>query len=329
MDRFLRLGGLLCVAGLLGIFPTADISAQAPDAPLSVALSPIEGHGPWRYRLALTSHRAQEVTYDRRLLQLEVKPEGSRRRFRCTHPDAPREGVRRTMATGEVHEEWVDLRMFCSGSALRALRWGSAEVGVQFGYRRRGRGRFVARIEGERRPATRIEGGTIQWDRAQSTPSDAPIRVGIDDDTSRGAVRFRPTIRASANIRPIVYMRDDHFSFEVRGPRGVVMCRRPRAPIYPIRERFFRLTNRKRRNLLDAAYYCPDGTFEQPGLYQVRPTLELPYDGERFGLDALTGTFVGSTGVVRVRGTAYEPHPMDSLPALHAGEEHAETEPSS
>ena len=74
----LGVGVLLAMAGMLG---AGTASADAPS--VSFTVSPIEGHGPWVYELAITNHEAQRVAVDRRLLEFTVRPEGSRRTFVC------------------------------------------------------------------------------------------------------------------------------------------------------------------------------------------------------------------------------------------------------
>lgn len=297
----------------MGLTLTVSASAAADDARVSVQLRPVAEHAPWVYRLSVTSHQDQEVAYDRRLLRLEVHVEGVRRALKCSHPDAPRRAPQSTaMAAGESRHEWIDLRMYCWGRALSALESGDARITSRFGFKRRGRRRFVARTEGERRPLHDVPGPELVWTHTSAEASPGPIRLGLADHSSRGRVRFRPSLRAG-NSRPRVYLRDDQYSFEVDGPDGHVSCVRPRLAIVPIRDRFRRLRSRRTRENLEADYYCPDGTFDEPGIYSVTPVLTLPHSGESLGIEALTGVFVGSPGIIRVRTRRYVPHDPDAL----------------
>lgn len=295
-------------------------SAIAPDTPalgqaappVSIRLEPT--NNPWIYRFHVDSHAAQEVLIDRRMLEFSVQPEGSRRRFVCRHPDRPRRGQTRAMTAGETHSEWLDLRSYCGGRAMRALRRERATLATRFGYSRRGRGRFVARRDGERL-LLRVDGPSLDWEHVAQTPTDAPIRLGVADFRGRGRVRFVTTIRAGVDARPIVYLRDDLLSFVIRTPSGdEIHCARPRQEIYPIRERFRRLGQRVRRNVLEARHYCPAGTFDTPGIYEVTPILTLPYGAHAFPFEALTGRFRGSPGVIHVRSRRYREQPLGSLP---------------
>lgn len=272
------------------------------------------------------------VAVDRRLLELVVRPADSRRRYRCRHPDRPRRGRdarRKTLAPGAEATEWVDLRMYCWGRALDALSDG-ATVEATYGFRRRGRDRCVW-CEGERRDHVRqIELERFELDAApeRTRDADAPIRVEMSPRrTSREAyVRFVVAASASeAAGRQRVYIRPDQWRFYVRGPLGEVMCRLPRRPVSPIVDFFRTVTTRRRvRDVLDATAYCPEGTFEAAGVYDVTPILDLPYSGDRYDLEAATGTFVGVPTPVRIdRG---ELGYVEQDPSMWSNEDTGDTE---
>ncbi len=305
---------------------STSVTAEADDeAPISVSLTPLPGHGPYKYKLTVTAHADREVVTDRRLLQLTVRPEveGRRRapRLRCRHPDEPRRVERsREMSAGETYVEWVDLRMYCWGRSLRALRQSPGTIEVGYGFRRRGRRRWVAREEGERRPPRGVEGEPVQWSPPESADDDseAPVRVGMRPTSSRRAPILRPTIRATEG-RPRAYLRDDLWSFTVHGPMGTVECRPRRQVIAPIVDFFSRLRTRPRTQRFDAEYFCPEDTFAVPGVYEVVPRIELIYDADRYDFDAVTGTFEGDpTPVRRTRGE-YVEQTLESLAAAGQG----------
>lgn len=296
------------------------VNAQVDAPPVRVELLPFDAAGPYKRRIRITSLRDQEVAVDRRLLDITVKPEGSRRRYRCRHPDAPRRGRTETMASGTTHEEWLDLRMYCWGRALDALVAGPATLEVRYGYASRGRGRFVAQVEGERRPMHRIELDPLAW-----TPPPQPgetvtpsVTLTLRPVSRRGAPTLRPSVRTS-DPSARIYVRDDHFRFDVVGPVGRVHCERERQPINPIVDFFRRLRGRAYTDSLAADYFCPEDTFEVPGVYEITPTIELPYSGSEYGFEAVTGVFEGTPGVVRVRSTRYVVQaPEDLLRVLEA-----------
>ena len=312
---------LLPLALLSALLPAAPSAADDGTPPISVALTPLSEHGPYKWRLALTAHEAREVATDRRLLRLTVRPtvEGRRRspRLRCSHPDAPRRATRtKTMTPGESHEEWVDLRMYCWGRALRALENGEATVEVEYGFPRGGRDRFVAREDGERRPPHRVPGGAIQWrPPAEVEAGDPPlVEVGLRPTSTRGTPSLQPTIRAPSG-RPRVYLRDDLWSFVVRGPLGTVECHPGRQQIVPIVDFFTRLSGRDRRQTFAAAFYCPEGTFAVPGVYEVTTHLDLIYGADEYDFEAVTGTFTGPPEPVRVTHGTYVEQGLDTLVA--------------
>jgi len=311
------------LAALFVFGATTGVRAD-DDAPVAVSLTPLPEHGPYKYKLTVTARADREVVTDRRLLQLTFRPEveGRRRspRLRCRHPDQPRRVERsRPMGAGETYEEWVDLRMYCWGRALRALRQAPGTLEVGYGFRRRGRHRWVARAEGERRPPRGVEGEPISWTPPEA-PEDpeAPVRVGMRPTSSRGTPVLRPTIRA-AEGRPKVYLRDDLWSFTVHGPLGTVACEPRRQVIAPIVDFFSTLRSRPRTQRFAAEYYCPEDTFAVPGVYEVVPRIELIYDADRFDFDAVTGTFEGPPAPVRRTRGAYVEQTLESLEA--AGEE--------
>lgn len=313
----------MILAALLTL--SASATAHADDEPIRVSLTPLAEYGPYKAKLTITAHAEREVVIDRRLLQLTVRPEveGRRRspRLRCRHPDEPRRAERtRTMSAGETYEEWVDLRMYCWGRALRALEAGPATIEVGYGFRRGGRGRFVARQEGERRPPRGVEAEPLAWPGPPETSDEGeemPVRVGLRPTSSRGTPVLRPTIRATGG-RPRVYLRDDLWSFTVQGPLGTVECAPRRQLIAPIVDFYRRLSSRPRTERFAVEHYCPEDTFSLPGIYDVVPRIELIYDADRFDFDAVTGTFEGEpTPVRRTRGEYLE-QTLESLAAAFA-----------
>ena len=52
---------------------------------------------------------------------------------------------------------------------------------------------------------------------------------------------------------------------------------------------------------VDGGRYCPEDTFDAPGIYEVVADVALPYEGGRFGFEAVTGTYRSHVGYVRVR----------------------------
>ncbi|MEM9072378.1 MAG: hypothetical protein AAGE52_27985 [Myxococcota bacterium] len=289
---------------LLLALTSTTTTAQEPA--LSISVHAFDQGGPFHRRVVVVSNRDQDVVRDRRLLRFTFRAEGSRRRHTCVHPSAPRrvsEPRVARMAAGDRYEEWVDLRMYCWGRALKALSRGG-EITATYGFRRRGRRQWIARVDGERRPLHRVELGGTPWGGVPVPATANDVTVALSPATVRGSwPTFRPRVRGQGRV----YLRDDLWSFLVRGPLGVVSCEPQRHPVTPIVDFFVRLSRRGRSASLDASLYCPDDTFRVEGVYEVTPSLELIYDAEAFSFDAITGEFEGAPQAIRVlrRGAPY------------------------
>lgn len=298
------------VLAVLGPLFVGTVSAQEP-ARARVSLSPLGGY---RFGVHWESQDTQEFVVDRRLLRFDVHVEGRRRPHRCAHPQAPRQvDERRVRETqpGWAADEFVDLRMYCTGAALQALD-GPARIEASYGFRRRGRRRYIARREGERRPLAKLSAGTYTWsgiNPASAEPEGiAPV---LRPMTSRGSRPvFRVRVRAPRAVR--AYLTDDLYSFRVRQPSGTeVRCAARRQRVTPIVDFFRRVGSRRGPSAtLDSALYCPDKTFAEAGVYEVTPVLELLYSGEAFGFETPLGTFEGRTVPVRVLGV-YREQPIE------------------
>ena len=309
---------------LLGAVVLGQASLAQADEQVEVTLAPWDRHDgverPFRYVLELRSAGAApiEVLADRRVLRFEVRPTEGRRRYRCRHPAAPgrvAEGRVRTLTPGSAEDaswrEWIDLRMYCTGSALRALEAG-ATITPTYGWPRATRTRWVARRPGA---------PTREWmghaDLAPLTlaaaPQEAltvrmrgegasPIDLGLASASARtgGALVLRPSIRArEGTVR--LYVRPDAFGFSVRGPLGDVTCAVERGGGSPPPDLFRRVTRRSAaRVALDADFFCPAHTFDLAGVYEIAPEVELPHSGEEHGLDAVTGRFRGPAVPIRI-----------------------------
>lgn len=311
----------LLLALTLVLLSGRPVVAQPTPTPprLEVRLDTLDSaHGPWKRRLVVRSLVRQEVAVDRRLLELTVfepRERGRPRRHVCRHPDAPRRPVparTETLDAGATHEEWIDLRMYCWGAALGALSRGSATVEVAYGFR--ARRAFVVREPDERRPPHRVSGDGFEW-TAPSAPAEAPaIQVRLRPVSTRRTPTFAVSVRGTGEAaRKRVYLRDDLFSFTVRGPLGTARCETERTAIVPIVD-FYRSLARASSTTLSVAGLCPEGTFDVPGVYEVVPEVELVYDGSRYEVDAVTGTFTGAPAVIRITGGAYVVQRVEDLP---------------
>lgn len=338
---------LLVVAAALVHAALADAALADEAAPVSLELSPwaaFDGvERPYRFVVELRPHGADpvEVVADRRLLSFEVRPNDSRRRYRCRHPDAQRRAPESrvvTLTPGGADDgswrEWIDLRMYCTGRALRALD-GGAELHVDYGWTRRTRQRWVARAPGapwrswtgglEHAPLVfplMPELGTRRLD-AEDGASLVEATLSPSSARTEAGLRFRTAVRAREGSHRI-YVRPDDWSFRVDGPLGVVTCRAPRGGgNNPPPDLYTRITTRRAvRHTLEATFFCPDGTFEQAGVYEIVPKLRLERSGEAWGFDAVTGRYVGAPTAVRItRGEGgYVPQIPERVPEASEAE---------
>lgn len=333
VERAVRGPLLMVVLGLVWVPTVSAESAEADASPVEVTLEPWAAHDgvdrPFRYIVTMRPRgdAPLEVVADRRLLSFVVRRPESRRRFRCAHPHAPprpdEERVRTSSRGGEagsVWREWIDLRMYCWGGALAALRDG-AQVEGRYGWRRADRRRWVARTPESpwrewtggvdlvpfsfsrvEEPPTRRLDEEWESDTSENARRVAPVHVMLSSRTvlRGGMVSFRPSVRAREG-RARVYVRPDSWSFEVRGPTTTVRCAIPPGGGAPPADLFRPITERYAAvDLLDAEFMCPEGTFDQAGVYEVVPELSLRHSGEEWGYDAIIGRFAGPPSPIRV-----------------------------
>lgn len=350
MNHLARLAPLvlaLVVLALVVLVAPSLVDAQrarVPEEPrLSVTLEPFPEAGPWKRKLVLRSLRAQEVVRDRRLLELtvlEARERGRPRRHVCRYPGAPARPVEArvaAMSAGETYVEWLDLRELCWGRAARVLESGEVTVEVSYGFR--ARSRAVVREEGERRPPHRVPGDAFTFALPSATPgaTTTSTTTGATTSTTTGAtatatdasastltLSLAPTSTAGTPVLSVtirgegddrVYVRDDLFSFDVRGPLGSVRCAIPRTTIVPIVD-FYRRLSRPTRTSIAASIQCPEDTFAVAGVYEVVPVVDLVYDGARYDLEAVTGRFEGAPAAVRITSREYVEQRVEDLLAI-------------
>ncbi|MFK7987222.1 MAG: hypothetical protein AB8I08_14455 [Sandaracinaceae bacterium] len=300
--------------------------ASADEAPVEVTLAPWAAYDgverPFRYILRIAPRHAGpvEAVADRRLLSFQVRAPGTRRRraLRCRHPHTPRrpaggrvQVLRSSDEGGGVYEEYVDLRMYCWGRALAALEAGG-EVTSRYGFRRRTRAAWVARV-----PNSRWRDWTGGVDLPPftfpATPQSTEAEPGNAGPASAVRVRLRDrsarrggslSLPVSVNMRAgsaRVFVRPATFEFAVNGPLGTARCRLEGSQGHPAPDLYRRITTRyAARQTLSATQLCPEDTFLLPGIYELTPTAHLDHDGADYDLNALTGDFVGETAVVRI-----------------------------
>lgn len=273
---------------------------EPPPPPLRITVS--EDPRPYHVHVSVSVGAAdlRAVVADERLLRFEVeRARGAP--LRCDFAGTPArvdpEMLREAPAIESVvFDVIVDLRMYCSAAAFSALA-GGARLVPHVGFRSGGRDRYV--VTGPRRPVVDVPGASFRFVPPTTSAAGVPIRVNLPAVATRGNVILSPEVEALEAVT--LYFRSDLFTFAVRSPSGVERrCAVPRHPITPVRDFFSRLVAGRRLSVrIDVARICP-GLFEEPGVHDVIPVLELPYDGGSVGLTALTGTFRGAPSFVRV-----------------------------
>lgn len=306
-------------------------------------------HRPFRFILRASATEPVDFVGDRRLLRLTVRTGGRRRRRRtCRHPARPqrvdaarivRLGPAAGGGGGQSWREWIDLRMFC-GPAVLAEQ--ATEVTVSYGFRGRGRSRWVWRRGANERAQHRVQVGlwpglpndalapddagsararpttspSGSTPSAEATPSAEPplaLRMLGAQARTLAGLRFIPSVTALGRPR-FLYLRPDAWSFQVTSPDGGrFRCGLPAFRGEPVRDFYTRLPKGRRlTQRLEAAALCAPGAFRRNGVYLVRPEVTLNHRGDAWGLDAVVGRFVGPAVPVRVFGhRPYIPHSVD------------------
>lgn len=306
--------GMLVLASLGG----APDARADDDAPVTLTLTPWSAYDgverPFRFIVEMRARGGEEleVVADRRLLRFEVRPTEGRRRYRCRHPAAPSRvsEARIRSASDEPWREWIDLRMYCTGRALNALRDG-ATVEARYGWPRANRRRWIARRPNApvREWTAHVEPPPLSFAAVPDEPTrrvgeegESPVEIALSRTTARtgAGLVFRTAIRARDGSERL-YDRGDAWMFRVRGPLGDVACAVEMGGGSPPPDFFVRVTRRRAsRQRLEADHFCPDDTFTLAGVYEITPEVRLPHSGEEWGLEAVTGRFVGPTVPVRV-----------------------------
>lgn len=144
-----------------------------------------------------------------------------------------------------------------------------------------------------------------------STPLELVTLEGSDARNARAVTAAVAIVNRSAEPS-YVYFRRELVSFEVSGPGGAFTCEPGPDERAPDRQSYSRLKPGGRVTATSRLIeLCPDGSFEQPGLYLVETRLEATRSGAEFGLDAFRGRLESDEPVpVRVQegATPFAPH---------------------
>jgi hypothetical protein len=148
---------------------------------------------------------------------------------------------------------------------------------------------------------------------APSQPFELLTTAGSDAKSARGVTVAVSVVNRGPQAR-YLYFRRELVSFEVSGPNGSVTCEPGPDVRAPDRQSFSRIKPGGRVSATSRLIeLCPDGTFEEAGLYLIHTNLVATRSGAEFELDAFVGRLESQVPVtVRVQEGARP------LPARHA-----------
>jgi hypothetical protein len=271
------------------------------------------------------------LTADARIVALDVRPPGARpgaHAFHCELPadmrpsdDDDRELV---VPPGRAYAEKIDARLFCFGAhEAEALVPDASVVPRLVGSRDvpvvapvdDGTTVTLATLTELTGTATTV-GPSVAPTKTVSHPRQLALASSAFVDAERAPDAAVTISAKNDSTAPLFFLfRPETIALDVTGPSGIgvtdpsptVRCAWQGAPPPPIRELFTRLAPRATDALtILPSALCPDGTFDQPGLYIVRGRLDTRRaSGASIGLHTLNAEVAGDGATrLRVRGSA-------------------------
>lgn len=284
-------------------------------SPLAFLVHP-EASWRWRFSLRNQSTAPVSVIADRRLISIEFPPEGTatRRRGRgrrCVHSARPalnEFAPRVTLAPGEQYSELFDLRDLCALRVPSHVEGGQARL--RYGWddsRRLSISRSLMIDEGPSVLPSLETVVTLPAPMAApvESPGGAALRARASGGQASQGSGLRVTVGLeNPSVQPIwTLYRHGMWSFEVLTPEGqsVTCDLLTRAPS-PRPDYFLRLAGRGRTSVsLTPGAWCPSGTFDHAGVYDLRAVFQSNAGGEEWGLQRVfTGRISTSVFSVRV-----------------------------
>jgi hypothetical protein len=320
-----------------------------PSPAIELTLDAPSPDAPWTLRAKNTGDVPLRLTADGRIAALDVTLPGAHkgaRPIRCELPadmrpadDDDRELV---VPPGRTYAEKIDARLFCFGAHDAAALVPGASV--------------VPRLVGSHdvpvvapvddgtatlATLTELTGAATTIGPALPSTKDTsharPLTLGspafVDAERAPDAA---VTITAKNDTSaPLSFLfRPETIALDVMGPSGIgvtdpsptVRCAWQGASPAPIRELFSQLPPKATDSLtILPSALCPDGTFDQPGLYLVRGRLDTRRtSGASIGLHTLNAEVAGEGATrLRVRAPTNMPKPLpkpqlEPLPATPA-----------
>jgi hypothetical protein len=308
----------------------SEAKPAPPTANVSLAIDAPTTRGPWTMRVTNDGDVPVTLVADARLLSLDVTPRGARASEHCELPAEmrPQDDLGRpiVLPPKRTYAERFEPRLYClENHRLDALASGSI---------------VVARLGWSGKTARPpLEVAAIEGMESQLTPSksitslpialpDEPTPAATPKDFAEGKPVARvetlltleapravdaPTQDAIAlplalvnkgHRAAVVRFRPETLGFEVLGPGGADHCGWSTLASAPTRDLFTTLGPGASLGLtVVLSAYCPTRTFDQPGFYVVRASLDTrKASGAEIGLRSFDGQVIATAPtVVRLR----------------------------
>ena len=296
--------------------------------------------GLWRMRVENNGDVPLRLTADARVLSFEITPPNAKKALHCALPPdmRPADDVGRALVlpSKRSYSESFDPRLYCFGANEAALVSGAKVVPhlgfVAIGARpspplAKHTSPFVLSpfegVEPAVAPAKEIVGAALTLAPTDpptpttpvtppATPEAGgnPFPVSLSLSVPRhveatGSLDLAVTVTLSNDgARPVTLLfRPETIGFDLLGPGGATRCSWPAAMGGNVREAFTTLAPKAKHSVsVVLRAVCPGSTFDQGGLYVVRPRIDTRrVDGAEVGLSAFRGEVIGAhTTLLRI-----------------------------
>jgi hypothetical protein len=318
--------------------PPAPPAAAAAPASVSLTIDTLAPQSPWKMRIENTGAVPLRVLADARLLSFDITPPGAKKSVRCALPAdmRPSSDLDRVLVVPpkRSYSEIFDPRLYCFGHTEAAALISGAKVVAHLGFAAAAHGKKpvapfeVAPIEGVVpvvSPAREVVSSPMTLPASESSASPAappppnvatangdapfPTKLSLSVPAHVGAYRpYELTIAVTVHndgARAVTLLfRPETIGFDVIAPSGTVRCSWPTRVGGTVREAYTTVRAKGRATVsVLLPDLCPDNTFDQGGLYVVRPRVDTRGGAsESLGLTTFEGEVIGTTTtLLRIR----------------------------